>query len=446
MFFSKNALWIFVAITTFLGSCSEQIDDLDTQLFETLDNASSGAGISQFILPASNDFNAIPQDPRNPLTDAKVNLGGMLFHETALGINPKKVICYKTYSCASCHHAPAGFQAGRKQGIGDGAIGFGFHGEGRAPLNDYMTTELDVQPIRTPSSMNIAYQTNILWNGQFGATHMNTGTEASWTAGTPKEKNFLGYEGTETQAIAAMDVHRLGIDSNFFMNSTYKHLFDFAFADVPESERYSIVNLGLAVAAYERTVLANKAPFQQWLKGKKSALTEQEKKGAILFFGKAGCSDCHNGPALNSMAFYSLGMKNLDGPGIYGISPEKLENFGRGGFTNNEADMHKFKVPQLYNLKDSPFYGHGGNFTSVKQVVEYINHAVPENADVPASQLAPQFKPLNLTDAEVDDIVAFLTDGLYDPDLNRYTPVALPSGMCFPNNDTQSQLDMGCIQ
>lgn len=437
---------MFVAISTLLGSCSEQADDLDTQLFETLDKASSGVGVSSFILPASNDFNSIPQDPGNPLTDAKVNLGGMLFHETALGINPKKMICFKTYSCASCHHAPAGFQAGTKQGIGDGAIGFGFHGEGRAPLSDYMTTELDVQPIRTPSSMNIAYQTNILWNGQFGATDMNVGTEASWTAGTPKEKNFLGFEGVETQAIAAMDVHRLGIDSSFFMNSAYKHMFDFAFPDVPESERYSIVNIGLAVAAYERTVLANKAPFQQWLKGKKTALSEQEKRGAILFFGKAGCSDCHNGPALNSMAFYGLGMDNLDGPGIYGNSPEKLENFGRGGFTNNEADMHKFKVPQLYNLKDSPFYGHGGNFTTIKSVVEYINNAVPENPLVPASQLAPQFKPLNLTDSEVDDIVAFLSEGLYDPDLNRYTPVALPSGYCFPNNDTQSQIDMGCIQ
>ena len=74
---------------------------------------------------------------------------------------------------------------------------------------------------------------------------------------------------------------------------------------------------GLAVAAYERTVLANQAPFQAWLRGNTGALTDRQKAGATVFFGKAGCVSCHTGPALNSMAFHAIGMNDLDdGPAL----------------------------------------------------------------------------------------------------------------------------------
>ncbi len=119
-------------------------------------------------------------------------------------------------------------------------------------------------------------------------------------------------------------------------------------------------------------------------------------------------------------------------------------NFGRGGFTQRPEDMFKFKVPQLYNLMNSPFYGHGGNFNSVREVIEYKNNAVAQNPNVPNGQLSPHFKPLNLTEAEISALVEFIESGLYDPDLKRYEPTHLPSNNCFPNNDAQSQTDLGC--
>ena len=106
--------------------------------------------------------------------------------------------------------------------------------------------------------------------------------------------------------------------------------------------------------------------------------------------------------------------------------------------------MHKFKVPQLYNLKDVGFYFHGASKTSLREVVEYFNAGVTENPDVPASQITNLFKPLNLNKQEVDDLVEFLENGLFDPNLERYAPTKTKSGFCFPNNDTQSKLDMGC--
>lgn len=428
-------------------SCQkDETTDLDTELTQLLETASEGQGLSYFQLPDSKNYSLIPQDPRNPLNDSKVELGRLLFHETGIALNPKKAICLQTFSCASCHFASAGFQAGRQQGIGDGAIGMGVNGEGRVPLSEYAIEDLDVQPIRTPTVLNVAYQKNMLWNGQFGATGLNVGTEASWTAGTPKAVNHFGYEGVEIQAIAGQDVHRLVVDSSFAFKTTYKHFFDAAFPEIPETERYNKEFAGLAIAAFERTLFANKAPWQYWLKGNHSAMTDQEKRGAILFFGKAACVDCHTGPALNSMSFHALGMDNLDGPGVYGNSPDKPENKGRGGFTQKPEDMFKFKVPQLYNMKDSPFYGHGGNFNTIEAVVRYKNNGVAENPDVPESQLSPLFRPLGLDEAEIQDLTAFLETALHDPNLDRYVPQFVPSGFCFPNNDEQSRYDIGCIQ
>ncbi len=446
MKFNAVLLAALVMVFANTGCKKDTTTNLDSQLIEVLEEASNGQGLSYFQLPDSKNYSAIPQDPRNPLNDSKVELGRLLFHETGIALNPKKTICLETYYCASCHFASAGFQAGRQQGIADGAIGMGVNGEGREPLEEYPVTDLDVQPIRTPSILNIAYQTNILWNGQFGATALNVGTEANWTAGTPKENNHFGYEGTEIQAIAGLDVHRMKVDSSFAFQSTYKHYFDRAFADIPESERYSREYAGLAIAAFERTTFANKAPWQDWLRSNYSAMTDQEKRGAILFFGEAGCNSCHTGPALNSMEFHALGMADLDGPGIYGNSPDKPEHKGRGGFTGNAADMFKFKVPQLYNLKDSPFYGHGGNFHSIEEVLRYKNEGIKENANVPEAQLSDLFRPLGLTEENIADLTAFLENALYDAELGRYEPQRLPSGLCFPNNDTQSRYDMGCIQ
>ena len=151
----------------------------------------------------------------------------------------------------------------------------------------------------------------MLWNGSLGATGVNIGTEALWS--NPKfSSNLLGFQGIETQAIAAITAHRMKVDTAWFSaDSTYKNLFDIAFPDLATTARISPTTVGLAIAAYERTLLPNQAPFQKWLKGDKVAMSSDEKLGGRLFFTKAGCVNCHSGPALNSMNFYSLGMSDL---------------------------------------------------------------------------------------------------------------------------------------
>ena len=329
-------------------------------------------------MPDPHYLDQIPQDPANPLTADKVNLGRMLFHETALGMDAVEESGMGTYSCASCHHAAAGFQAGVQQGLGDGGVGFGVRGEGRVISPDYDPATIDRQPMRTPTAMNGAFTPVVLWNGQFGAYGPNVGTEANWTEGTPLAVNYLGYAGMETQAIAGLTVHRMAPDAEFFDHMPqYVAMFDAAFPDFPEEERYSVETAGLAIAAYERTIMSTEAPFQKWLRGEHHAMTQQQKDGAMVFFGAAKCGTCHNGPGLTDGGFHALGMPDM--PGIadldagvdtYGLSGTDLA-LGRGGFTGQDGDKHAFKTPQLYNLKDSPFYGHGGTFYNLKDVISY---------------------------------------------------------------------------
>lgn len=417
---------------------------LDIKVEVNMLRSTGVSSLDFFKMPKSDDYANIPQDSRNPINYHKVVLGQMLYHETGIATNPTKAMSVGTYSCASCHFASAGFQANVRQGIGEGGQGFGIQGEGRVINPNYMPTEIDVQPIRTPTAMNGAFQELMLWNGQFGGVGMNSGTEAEWTVNTPKETNSLGYEGLETQAIAGLAVHRMEVDTGLMSNADYKTLFDNAFPNFTQNNRYNTVTAGLAVAAYERTILSNEAPFQRWLNGETGAMTQSQKEGAVIFFDKGGCSDCHSGPALNSMEFHAYGMSDLSGSGTFNVDPNDGAHIGRGGFTKNPNDNYKFKVPQLYNLTDSKHYGHGASFNSVRDVIIYKNSGVKENSKVPNRQLAGQFKPLNLTEGEIDALTDFIENGLYDPNLMRYQPDHVYSGNCIPMNDPQSKSDLGC--
>lgn len=438
-----------------------ELESLNATLRASVEAAADGAGLDGFILPDSKNFDAIPADPANPLTAEKVALGQLLYHETGLATAATDSARAGTYSCATCHHVAAGFKAGVPQGIADGASGFGLVGEARL-LNSGLDASApagspllpDIQPLASPTTLNSAYQEVMLWNGQFGASpasSINTGIDASRlaTPGTPKVANTRGLAGLETQAVAGLGVHRLQVETNSVLqtNSTYQTLFAAAFPNSADA----LQDAALAIAAYERTLLANRAPFQLWLRGDDTAMNAQELRGAILFFGDAGCVGCHTGPALSSrpgatvdQVFHAIGFGDFDltDERIHG-APDPVAARGRGGFTGVAADDFKFKIPPLYNLADAGFYGHGASFNSIRDVVAYKNAGVAQKPGL-EQRLSSLFQPLELTASEIDDLTLFLETGLYDAELQRYVPASLPTGACFPNADTQSVSDLGC--
>lgn len=441
----KYALGAFLLFSILYGCSSDELTDpLDVDLRNAIKLASPDGTLDHFVLPDFEDFSNIPTDPNNVLTDLKVELGRMLFYETGLALEPIHDEAKETYSCATCHIPEAGFMPGRSQGIADGGAGFGINGEGRSKLFFYENDEPDVQGARALSVMNVAFTPNTTWSGQFGGNDNNEGTEDVWEGFT--EINHLGLLGLESQVIEGFDLHRMVINYEVLDSLGYRPYFNAIFGGYPESERYTKLTASLAISAYLRCLITNDAPFQDWLKGNQLAMSKEEKEGALMFFGKAGCFKCHNGKPLNNPNnFYAVGVKDLYETGnAINTGIDDLRNLGRGGFTKRSEDNFKFKVPQLYNLKGSGFYFHGSSKKSLKEVVEYFNEGEKENAQVPNAQIAPQFRPLGLTDEEIDKIVLFLEHSLYDHSFQKHVPEAVLSGNCFPNNDELSRDDLGC--
>lgn len=437
---------LFFGITILVYACTGDrlINPLNFELRNVLERLSPSGDLSGWELPASDNYALIPADKENPLSAPKVALGKMLFFETGLARNAVHDNGGSTYSCATCHVPSAGFMPGRSQGIADGGIGFGAKGESRIMMDNYEETELDVQGARALSLLNVAYVTNTTWSGKFGARHINEGTEEVWHVDPATEANFEGFEGLESQNLKGLDLHRMVVDEYVLDTLGYREMYDEAFGDLPFSERYSKKATSFAISAYLRTLLTTEAPFQRWIKGDEDAMSDQVKRGALVFFGKAGCFRCHKGPALNSMEFHGLGVFDLYESGGVNTGPGDTRNLGRGGFTLKPDDYYKFKVPGIYNVSDSPFYFHGSSRHSLRSVVDYFNRGIPENPRIPTEQISSLFHPLNLTEGEIEDLVSFLREGLRDPDLDRYVPDEVLSGNCFPNNDPLSRRDLGC--
>jgi len=415
-------------------------DRLAETLRANLIAQSGGQGLSAFTMPDSDDFASIPQDPLNPLSSAKVELGRLLFHDNRFALNGLSDQS-PSWSCSTCHTVANGFKPGILQGIGEGGEGVGAERTlafGFDPLADNTAANKpDMQPIAVPSMLNVAFQEVVLWNGQLGNasnglvnSHLNQ--DLLVPEGLPSSVNTHQLAGIESQAIVGQEVHRLRFTENSPLQNIdgYTEMWAAAY---PGGSTDIAVDVGKAIAAFERTLFANKAPFQRWLRGENEAMNESELAGANLFFGKAGCSSCHVGPALSSRVgaqesemFFALGFADFDSNkvAIHGLIEENAR-LGRGGFTQNPDQDYQFKVPQLYNLADANVLGHGASFNSIKSVVEYKNNAVAQNANAIAN-LDERFQPLNLSIREVNELTTFLTTALYDSDLVRYLPTQFP--------------------
>lgn len=394
-----------LVISLFLFSCGNNFHE------ESIVDNSINNELKKYDLLLPRSIEKIPHDPNNKLSYEKIELGKFLFHDNRLAMNPKNINNLETYSCASCHDSRFGFSSGNIQGVGEGASGVGIQ-------RISSDIEDDFQNLKSPTILNTAYQKNTLWNGKLGHNHHNKGLDHLFID-DGSINNELGFEGVETQAVAGLKVHRL-IDetndlNNSFLNSgTYLKLYNKAFPD----EELSFINIALAIAAYERSVLSNEAPFQKYLRNEVD-LSLKEKRGLKIFLTKGQCISCHNGPSLSDGNFHRIGFKDFPSE-LMKNSILDLE--GRSSFTNNYLDLYKFKTPQLYNLKDRHSFGHGGSFSSLKELVKYKNKAISENSRVNILDI----KPLNLTNSEIDDLVYFLEESLYDENINRYVPIRNP--------------------
>lgn len=201
----------------------------------------------------------------------------------------------------------------------------------------------------------------------------------------------------------------------------------------------------MAISAFIRTIISSEAPFQKWLEGDIDMMTDAQKEGAILFFGKAKCYNCHYEKNLGSHEFHALGVKDMDqNDNCFVADKQDRRNKGRAGFTLADEDLFKFRVPGLYNVGDYSHYFHGSSKTSIDQVIDYKLEAKVENSRIDQSEISSKLHPIVLSDQEKYQLKVFLEQGLSDPGLDRYIPDHVGSGNCFPNNDPISQVDLDC--
>lgn len=149
-----------------------------------------------------------------------------------------------------------------------------------------------------------------------------------------------------------------------------------------------------AIAAYERTILSGNSPYDRFKAGDQNALTPSAQRGWALFAGKARCETCHSGFNFTDEGYHNLGV---------GMDREQPD-LGRYTVTQKETEKGAFKTPTLRDVAARPPFMHDGSLPTLVDVVAFYNQGGRQNP-----WLASEVRPLNLTEAEQADLIAFLT-------------------------------------
>ncbi len=246
---------------------------------------------------------AIPAD--NSLTDAKVELGNMLFFEPR--ISSSGVI-----SCATCHNPALGWTDRIPRATGhDGQIG----------------------ERNTPTVLNSGFLGSQFWDG--------------------REPDLEGQAvgPIEADVEMAMDLDQALERLEGF--EVYQQKFAAAFPD--DEDPISADNLAHAIASFERTLNTPDSPFDRYLHGDLDALSDQQKDGMVAFVDN-GCIACHRGPALTDSQFHRIQV-----PGSTDV--------GRFDVTGEESDRHRFRTPTLRNVAVTYPYMNNGATETLEEAV-----------------------------------------------------------------------------
>lgn len=310
----------------------------------------------------------VPVPADNPQSKAKIQLGHQLAFDTRLSRND-------SISCAGCHLPFAG-------GGGNTPRAFGQGGElGRA----------------APTWVNSGYFETLFWDGRAASLEEQTGALIDAGGNHMGPISSPSEMGGDVPAI----VKRLNSIPG------YKEQFNAAFGEDATPQ-----NIAKAIASFERTLVANDSPFQRYVSGDKQALSKAAERGFELFKGKAQCEACHSAPLMTNNRFHNIGVPAA-GP--------LTEDLGRYEVNKNDGSRGAFKTPTLYNSASRQFFMHNGALSSIEDVIEHYDRG-GNSADKHQSSW---ITPLNLTDKEKQDLVAFLKS-LTDPGLDRISRPNLP--------------------
>jgi cytochrome c peroxidase len=289
------------------------------------------AGFSLHAAAASEE----PISPIRPATNINlgmVELGKKLFFDPRLSKSG-------FISCNSCHNLSMGGSDNLPTSIGD---------------------RWQQGPINSPTVLNSSLNTAQFWDGRAA----DLKEQAGGPIANPMEMGFS---------------HTLAV---FLLETIPGYVREFR--QVFGKDKIDIEQVTAAIAEFEKTLVTPNSRFDQWLLGKKDALSKEEMEGYTLF-KESGCVACHYGEALGGDSFQKMGL----------IEPYKTSNpaEGRSAVTGKDADRFNFKVPTLRNVELTYPYFHDGAANTLAEAVDIMGRL----------QLGTKYSP-----EENAKIVAFL--------------------------------------
>jgi cytochrome c peroxidase len=388
------------------------------------------------------------------------DLGRLLWYDTITGLNDDN-------TCAGCHSPTNGF--GDTQSIAIGIDNNGLVGPHRAGPRNMR---------RTPMVINTAFFPKLMWNSRFASLSGDPFDNSAGFQFPPPEGRSLSNQPhllvaqafippTERTEVAGFgfpgDNEAIRAEVLKRLNSVpaYRKLFGKIFPEVKSGGPITFDMFGKAIAEFEFTLTFANAPIDRFARGERNALTEDEKRGALLFFGAARCSSCHSVAGQSNEMFsdfqdHVIGVPQIapqvtnnafDGPGAN-------EDFGKEQITGDPNDRYKFRTSPLRNVAVQAEFMHNGAFTNLEDAIRHhLDVTASARRYSPASQqLAADLSgprgpiepvlaridpilatPIALTDEEFDQLVAFVRNGLLDPrakpeNLRKLIPKSVPSG------------------
>lgn len=410
------------------------------------------------LAAAANRLTTPPEPPE--VTAEELALGQALFTSPLLSGN-------RDTSCATCHDPLFATTDGLSLSIGTGGVG-------RGP-NRQLTPYRRLQPRNAPELFlrSTPIQATLLRDG--GVTRMEDGSY------TPPEEAEQPYREGVTGLVAAVALFHVtqrfdmrgnagdtavdgtpneiaAIDEDDWHamwdalavrlrnDETMRPLIAAAFPDAdPDAltleQLFTSLDRFVAVAFDSR-----ETPFDRFLEGDDSALSDAALRGARLFVGDAGCTRCHNGPLLADGAFHNLAIPFIG----LGQEYEEPYDFGRASQTERTTDRYAFATAQLRNTAATGPWMHNGAYTSLEAAVRHhldpVNallrydwqqidpllqatwHGAPvDNARLLSTLDAEMTKPIRLSEEELSDLLTFLREGLTDQAaLQRVAAIEVP--------------------
>lgn len=386
-FSGYSLLFVFLLLISSCQKKSDLSEDTEVEKIETL--ADLGA------LPTMVSH---PDD--NPTSPEKVRLGRLLFFDPILSGN-------KDVSCATCHQPEFNYAEFMETSIGVNGIGSGSKRRFLAH-NDIPFVKRNSQAI-----LNTAF--NGLKNGE---TYRPESAPMFW------DMRASGLEAQSLEPIKTLeemrgrayeDQHIIDeILSRIKKIPEYNSLFNKAF--MGEVQPINQQNLGKAIAAYERTLIATNSRFDQYMRGDSNALSSGEKDGLNAFL-KTGCAKCHSGPMLSDYQLHVLGVPD---------SENRKESD-----TGSPSKRYAFRTPTLRNLRYTSPYMHSGKFATLDQVLmfyEDIAGGKIMNSNLKMGEIDTLATHMDVNFKDISSIVEFL-NCLNDDNFDKTVPEKVPSGL-----------------